>query len=68
MGYEICKVTMYRVVCQANWPASDMGCSGNGPRAFSPEEAASLALEKGWDLIAGRWVCPAHQESQENQD
>ena len=63
MSFEICKVNMYRVVCQANWPASGWGCSGNGPRAFTPEEAEDLALEEGWERINDRWVCPAHQEA-----
>jgi len=68
MSYEVCRVNMYRITCQANWPASDRGCSCSGPRAFTPEKAAVLALEKGWDLIAGRWVCPAHLEAIEETE
>ena len=57
--------TTYRVVCRADWEASPRGCYGCGPRAGSRDEAADLALEQGWDLFQGRWVCPAHWESSE---
>jgi hypothetical protein len=58
--YESHMSRIYRVICLADWPASDRGCSGSSPRAFSPEEAANLAIEAGWELIGERWVCPAH--------
>ena len=66
--YEVYTIRTYRVVCQANWPIDGRGCWGNGPRAFSPEEAADLALEKGWERIDGRWVCPAHQKVIEEEE
>jgi hypothetical protein len=65
MEYEVYKTRTCRVVCQANWPASDRGCSGSGPRGESPDEAEDLALLKGWERIDGRWVCPAHREVQQ---
>jgi hypothetical protein len=50
----------WRVLCEADWHADE--CSGAGPRASSPQEAAELAEEAGWwhDTRRGRWVCPHH--------
>jgi hypothetical protein len=58
--YESHTSRIYRVICHADWPASDRGCSGSGPMGSSPSEAADLAIEAGWELIGECWVCPAH--------
>ena len=66
--YEARTTRTYRIICQACWPASGRGCSGTGPWAGSPSEAADLAREAGWEIIDGRWVCPAHQEAYSEED
>jgi hypothetical protein len=53
-------VEVYRHVCGAMWGSKGYGCSGQGPRAFSYEEATEKAYEAGWELIEGRLVCPGH--------
>jgi hypothetical protein len=55
----------WRVLCGADWHAGE--CSGAGPRAGAPQEAAELAEEAGWwhDTRRGRWICPHHLRERE---
>ena len=48
----------WRIRCAANWDAPE--CSGATPEASSREEAEEMALERGWQKIAGRWCCLHH--------